>query len=142
MIAKWTDLYIQTAHFALRLFYSFSLPLLSPLASDSALPLMLSASLQLAVPAPLALPVSLFDGAICQAGILLPPPFPAPSKAFAAADVVVVVVEEPLGVDVPLVCVVGGGMFCRERSSVLSDFNSDWRSDKAEDWDVECFSII
>jgi hypothetical protein len=24
----------------------------------------------------------------------------------------------------------------------LSDFNSDWRSDRAEDWVAECFSII
>jgi hypothetical protein len=24
----------------------------------------------------------------------------------------------------------------------LSDFNSDWRSERADDWDAECFSII
>lgn len=93
--------------------YSFSLPLLSPLVliSESPLPLILSASLQ-----PLAVvPLSDLEGAICQAGILLPPDLPAPSNAF-AADVVVdagVPVDEagPLGGDVPLVFVGGCGIF-------------------------------
>jgi hypothetical protein len=76
-------------------------------------------------PLPLKLPVSLLLGAICQAGILLPP-FPGPNNALAAA-----VVDDPLpfGVDVPVVVPVveawGWVIFCLERRRVLSDFNSD-----------------
>jgi len=58
------------------------------------------------------------------------------------------IVDDPLpfGVEVPVVVPVvdawGWVIFCLERRRVLSDFSSDWRSVKADDWDAECFSII
>lgn len=97
----------KEAKYQLPIFYSFSFPLLSPLVliSESPLPLILSASLH-----PLAVPLSDLEGAICQAGILLPPDLPAPSNALAADVVVDVDVPVPvwLGVDVPLVVDVCG----------------------------------